>query len=601
MATVSDGAAQLEAQPKIQGRALAGVITAMLLTLLLAALDQTIVGTALPKIAGNLNGYSLISWVGTAYLLSSATLIPIIGKLSDQFGRKWFLIGSVIIFLLGSALCGAAQSMEQLIAFRAFQGLGAAGLLSLTFTLVGDIFTPAERPRWQGVFGIVFGVSSVIGPLLGGTLTDNFSWRWVFYVNLPIGIFSLAALLLLLPANISIRTTTGTHVLRRIDWSGAILSAAATVCLLLGLSFGSEGPAHNGYNWNSVQVLSLLIGAGVMYIAFFINEGLVSEPILPLKLFGGQVFAAAAFLSFVSGMAFLAIVYYLPTFIQGVLGQAATNSGVVITPLTFTLIAFSIAGGQIIARVGRYQWALILGSLILTLGVFLLSRMDASVHVLTVSLIMMVLGAGLGLIQPNITLAIQNTVQRNQLGVATAASTYLRSLGSTFGVAILGSVITSTFSTELNNNFPKLSPGVPSALVPVLHNQDVLENALTNGQGASGFSQSILTRAEQAAASQVPAGPNHAQGVATATAQVQQHLGPLLHTDIPSVFEAARLALGTSIIHAFGVTLIMCAFIFIGTLFLKDIPLQGARQGRRAGLADGAGEHAPTGLASFGE
>ena len=293
------------AAPRLQGIALISVLTALMLTLLLEALDQTVVGTALPKIIGDLNGFSLYTWVATAYLLASATVVPIVGKLSDQFGRKGFFLVGVIIFLLGSALSGASQTIDQLIAFRALQGLGAGVGISLVFTVVGDIFPPAERARWQGIFGAVYGLSSVFGPTLGGFLTDHgpvvgtfitdaSRWRWVFYVNIPIGIVALVALIVYLPANISVRTSTlhGWPAIRRIDFPGAALASATTICLLLGLTWGGQT-----YPWASLQVIGVLVGSGVLFVLFLVVERFAAEPVLPLSLFKNQVFASAALLS----------------------------------------------------------------------------------------------------------------------------------------------------------------------------------------------------------------------------------------------------------------------------------------------------------------
>ncbi|HEX8727197.1 MAG TPA: DHA2 family efflux MFS transporter permease subunit, partial [Ktedonobacterales bacterium] len=359
--------------PKLAGASLAGVLAALMITLLLSALDQTIVGTALPTIVGDLNGVNNYTWVITAYLLTSTTVIPMISKLSDQFGRKWFLLTAVVIFLAGSALSGASQSMNQLIGFRALQGVGGGMLASLVFTLIGDIFTPAERAKWQGLFSGVFGLASVVGPTAGGWITDNTSWRWVFYVNVPFGILALFLLFFLLPANISIRTATGKNAFRRIDWIGAFTSAAATILLLMGLTWGGAT-----YPWASWQVIGSLTGAAALYIAFIIAELNVSDPILPLDLFKNQIFTASSLLSLTVGLMLFAVVIYLPIYLQGVLGVKATNSGLVITPL---VVAMAIAAGLVgflISKVGRYQFVAITGSLVLAAGVYLLSTMGVS-------------------------------------------------------------------------------------------------------------------------------------------------------------------------------------------------------------------------------
>jgi EmrB/QacA subfamily drug resistance transporter len=558
-----------EQHARLQGWALASVLFALMVTLLLSALDQTIVGTALPKIVADLNGLDRLSWVGTAYLLTSATLIPIVGKLSDQFGRKGFLIASVVIFLLGSALCGTSQSMNQLILYRGLQGVGAAGLMTLTFTLVGDIFPPRERPKWQGVFGTVFGVSSVIGPLIGGWITDNSTWRWVFYVNLPVGIVALTALTIWLPKHISARTSTltGRAAIRRIDWAGAALSGAATLCLLLGLTWGSLGPTYGGYVWGSQQVIGVLVVAGVLYVAFFVNERIAREPILPLSFMRNQVFAVDAVLSLLLGMAFLAIVYYLPTFIQAVMGMKATESGLVVTPMTFTLVIASVAGGRLVSRFGRYQWLVISGAVIFLAGTYMLTRITPSATVPDLVPAMLVVGFGLGCIMPILTLAIQNAVPRTQLGVATSSITYLRSLGSTFGLAIIGSVMNSSFTSQLNSHFPAPPQGAPAQQIAVLKDLNIIEALLTSPAARDQVYAQAIAR--------IPQGPFHAQAVAAATRFLDQAI------------EAGRVALGTAIVDGFWVALIVAVAMLITSFFLKDVPLRSTYL-PAGGMAEGA-------------
>src|SRR5579885_1642278 len=332
---------------RIHGFALVSILVALMLTLLLEALDQTVVGTALPRIVASLQGFDRYTWVVTAYLLGSTTMVPIVGKLSDQFGRKWFFIAGVVIFLLGSALSGASQTMDQLIAFRALQGLGAGTGIALVFTVVGDIFPPAERARWQGIFSAVYGFSSVVGPTVGGWLTDHgpllgslitdaTRWRWVFYINIPIGIIALVALLIYLPNNISERSSrySGWAAVRRIDFLGAALAAAATICLLLGLSWGG----NQTYDWGSPQIVGVLAASGVLFVLFFITERFAAEPILPLDLFRNQVFSVSALLSLLQMMVLLGMALYLPFFFQGVLGLSATNSGATITSQSFSVV-----------------------------------------------------------------------------------------------------------------------------------------------------------------------------------------------------------------------------------------------------------------------
>ncbi|MEO8957156.1 MAG: MDR family MFS transporter [Ktedonobacteraceae bacterium] len=568
---------------RIHGFALGSVLAALMLTLLLEALDQTIVGTALPKIVGELQGFDRYTWVVTAYLLASTTMIPIIGKLSDQFGRKWFFVAGVIIFLLGSALSGVAQTMDQLIAFRAIQGLGAGTGIALVFTVVGDIFPPAERARWQGIFAAVYGFSSVVGPTIGGWLTDHgpllgnlvtdaTRWRWVFYINLPLGIIALVVLLIYLPTNISMRSNefTGLTAARRIDFLGAFLASSATICLLLGLTWGG----NQTYDWTSPQVIIVLVAAAILYVAFFIAERFAREPILPLDLFRNQVFAADSLLALSTGMVLLSLVIYLPLFLQGVLGESATNSGEVITPLTISLVVGSAISGIIIGKFQRYQLITILGSLVLTVGVFLMTLWTSSTSLLTATTNMVVAGVGLGIFFSVVTLAVQNALPRTRMGTGTGAITYLRALGQTLGVAIVGTVVNNTIATDLANRLPasavkQLTP----AGLKFATNTQVLINPTyrdTVVHTAEGFA---VRNAVAQATANVPPGPNHDQTVAAiaqkVTAQTIQQTQHLLN----QVFDALRLSLAVAIQHSFVAVLFFCGAVIIASIFLKDVPL----------------------------
>jgi EmrB/QacA subfamily drug resistance transporter len=548
---------------RLTGWALASVLAGLMLTLLLAALDQTIVGTALPKIILDLQGASLYIWPTTAYLLASTTTIPIVGKLSDQFGRKWFLVGGIVVFLAGSALSGASQTMDQLIAFRALQGLGGGALMSLVFTSIGDIFSPAERARWQGLFTAVFGLASVIGPAAGGFITDNFTWRWVFYVNLPVGVLALLVIIFWMPANISQRTERrhGWAAFRRIDYFGGITAALATILLLLGLTWGG---AHT-YDWTSPQVLGTLIGSVVMYSLFFVAERFAIEPILPLDLFRNQVFAVGAILSLLIGMALFAVVIYLPLFIQAVQGHTATSSGAVATPLTLALAIGALIVGQLIARIGRYQIFAVIGSLIMLVGVYLVTRLTIDSSLLEVTRDMVVIGLGMGMIQPVMTLAVQNAIPRTRLGVGTAAVTYLRSTGSTLGVAAVGAVVYNSYSTYLAGRLPEAAKPFTAKLQPDVLQQLLLSPALQHKAQASAIDTAV-----QKAVANVPPGPAHDQTVAAITAQVTSKVTDLF----AQIMDATRHALAVGIHDGFIAALVVCAVVVVVTFFLKDIPLQ---------------------------
>lgn len=390
---------------RLHGFALFSVLGALLLTLLLEALDQTIISTALPRIISTLQGFDRYTWSLTAYALASVTVIPIVGKLSDQFGRKWFLIIGSLIFLLGSVLSGAAQTMDQFIVFRALQGFGAGTGIALVFTVVGDIFPPSERGKWQGLFGSVYGIANLIGPTLGGWLTDNgllmgdlvtetTRWRWVFYINMPIGFFALLGLLLYLPGNLSERSAihTGWAAIRRIDFLGAILVAAATTCLLLGLTWGS----NQTFEWGSVQVVGILIAAGVLYLLFVVAERFVPDPILPLNLLRNRIFTVASLLSMLQMMVVIGLIIYLPLFLQGILGESATNAGELITPLTLSSVVGAMVAGMLVSRLGRYVVITIIAGLIMALGVFLIAQMSPTTAIIEAVFFMIIAGLGMG-------------------------------------------------------------------------------------------------------------------------------------------------------------------------------------------------------------
>ena len=564
---------------RIHGVALISVLVALMLTLLLEALDQTVVGTALPKIIGELNGFSLYTWVATAYLLASATVIPIVGKLSDQFGRKWFFVVGVVIFLLGSALSGASQTIQQLIAFRALQGLGAGIGISLVFTVVGDIFPPAERARWQGIFGAVYGLSSVFGPTLGGFLTDHgpiigtfitdqSRWRWVFYVNLPIGLVALAALIVYLPTDLSARTSryTGWAAFRRIDFAGAALASAATISLLLGLTWGGQT-----YPWNSPQVIGALAGAAVFFAVFIIVERFASEPVLPLSLFKNQVFASASVLSLGVGAVILALAYYLPLFLQGVLGESATNSGAVITPLTVSIVIGASASGFLVARTGRYQWLTIAGATVLCAGVFLLSRMTATTALLQAAIFMVLAGIGLGIFFSILTLAVQNAIPRTQMGVGTAATRYLQQAGSTLGIAVVGTVVNNTVASDIATRLPagaqQLTPqGIAAATNPQVLVNPTYQNTLVST--AKQFAAHGAVAAAQARGA-IPSGPGHDAAVAAIASQAQVNVQQLLE----QIFVALKHSLTLGIQHGLTVTLLFGLGMLVTTFFLKDVEL----------------------------
>ncbi|MFM9369769.1 DHA2 family efflux MFS transporter permease subunit [Streptomyces sp. Da 82-17] len=429
-------------------------IGALLLGMLLAALDQTIVSTALPTIVSELGGMKHLSWVVTAYMLASTAATPLWGKLGDQYGRKKLFQTAIVIFLIGSALCGMAQNMPQLIGFRALQGLGGGGLMVLSMAIVGDLVPPRERGRYQGLFGAVFGATSVLGPLLGGLFVDHLSWRWVFYVNLPIGVVAL----LVIAAALHIPVRSQRHV---IDYLGTFLIASLATCLVLVASLGGTTWA-----WGSAQIIGLAVLGLVLLAAFVAVERRAAEPVLPLKLFRIRTFTLSAVISFVVGFAMFGAMTYLPTFLQVVHGVSPTMSGVHMLPMVLGLLLSSTVSGQIVSRTGRWKVFPVLGTAVTTLGLLLLHQLKPTSPNLEMSTYFFVFGLGLGLVMQVLVLIVQNAVSYEDLGVATSGATFFRSIGASFGVAIFGTIFAGRLEDKLTTALAGLNlpPGTASAL-----------------------------------------------------------------------------------------------------------------------------------------
>ena len=523
------------------------VLAGLMLGLLLGALDQTIVGTAMPRIIANLGGLDRYAWVVTAYLVTSTISVPIVGKLGDQFGRKWFYVIGIGIFLVGSALAGTSgewgrlpllgDGMNQLVIFRALQGLGAGIMQANSFAIISDLFPPAQRGKLQGLFGAVFGLSSVIGPTIGGYITDNLDWRWVFYVNLPVGILALAVLVLTMPV---IRAS---NVKSTIDYLGAATLTAALVPLLLGFTWAGQQ-----YAWTSPQVLTALGLAAVMTLAFVGIELRAAEPILPLDLFKDRTFTVSSLVVFGTGFGMFGTILYIPLFIQGVIGTSATQSGQVLIPMMVALILSSIVGGQIISRTGHYRVPALAGMVLMAGGMLLLSRQDVHTTSLQAIRNMIVMGLGLGVTMPVFTIAVQNAAPLNRLGVVTSGVQFFRSIGGTVGTAIMGTFLNSHLTSALAQHVPAQA-------------QQVLAQGPTHGQVSA---QALITpqamTALQKAFAQVPGGDRlFAQFV-----------------------EAIKVSLAGAIAEVFLVGLLVVAAAAVVCLFLPELPL---RTSNRPGAA----------------
>jgi EmrB/QacA subfamily drug resistance transporter len=461
-------------------------------------------------------------------------MVPIYGKLSDLFGRKGILITAVILFLAGSALSGAAQSMTTLILFRGFQGLGAGGLLSMAIAIIGDLFTPRERAKWQGVTGAVFGLAFIVGPTAGGWITDHFSWRWVFYVNMPIGLIALSVLIFLMPS------LHRKMQKAKIDFIGATLLVLGTVPLLLGLTW-----AGSQYDWNSPQIIGLLSGAVVAMVAFVLYEGYLErqggQPIVSPSLFQNRIFSVSTIVVMLSGMAMMGSIYYIPLFLQGVVGVSATNSGVVLTPMMLTAIVASIGSGLLVARTGKYKAIALTGSVISVGGALLLLHLDIHATNRDVIVAMLVLGLGMGSAMSLYNLIVQNALP-TRIGEASAGMTFFRQIGSTVGLALMGSVFNSSYPTAFRGAIPAAIRGlIPAQVLAVFNNPQILFQPAAQSQLQHQFGQF---------------GP---QGVAI----------------FQSLLQAVKVGIASSLHSIFLVGVIIAAASVIAVVFLKEIPLRG--------------------------
>ncbi len=521
-------------QPKYSREITLLTMLSVLLVMLLSSLDQTIVGTAMPRIIADLNGFSEYTWVTTAYLLTSTVMVPIYGKLSDLYGRKGILIFAVIVFLAGSFLSGASQSMTQLILFRGFQGIGAGGLMSMAIAIIGDLFTPRERAKWQGVTGAVFMLAFIVGPTAGGWITDHLSWRWVFYVNMPIGLIALGVLIFLMP---SLHRAVQNP---KIDFVGAALLILGTVPLLLGLTWGGSQ-----YAWNSPQIIALLGGSVIALVAFILYERRLEanngQPIVSPSLFKNNVFAVSTIIVMLAGMAMMGSIYYIPLFLQSVTGVSATASGTVLTPMMVTAIVASIASGLLVARTGRYKIFALAGAVISVVGSFFLLHLDVHSSSTDVVIAMLVLGLGMGTAMSLYNLIVQNALP-TRIGEASAGMTFFRQIGSTIGLAAMGSVFNSTFPTAFRDAIPTaISKIVPAQIIAVFDNPQILLDPNAQTQLQHQFGQ----------------------------------FGPQGLSILNQLLEAVKVGIASSLHSIFFVGMIVAVASVVAVIFLKELPLRG--------------------------
>jgi EmrB/QacA subfamily drug resistance transporter len=521
------------------------ILGAVLLTMFLASLDQTVVGTALPRIVTDLNGASLYSWVVSAYLLSSTVTVPIYGKFSDVFGRKVMLIIGVCLFLIGSWLSGASQDMNQLIAFRTIQGLGAGALFPIVMAIIGDLYSPRERGRFQGLFGAVFALSFIVGPFIGGWITDHISWHWVFYVNVPFGIASLVVLATVLPS-----AGHRTASIRDLDYVGIVLFTAGVVPFMLGLTNkGNVNSSGQLANWSDPNVGGLIIVGLVILAVFLFAESRAKEPILPLDLFRDRDYAVSMAAVFAFGIAMFAAVIFMPRFYQTVRGISATASGYYIWPLLVGLMGGSIGTGLLISRLGRYKWLMTGGAVVMLIGGFLMTHLTAGVSDWELWAWMLVLGFGIGPAMAGFTVVVQNSVPVSRLGVATSTLTFLRQIGASVGLAAAGTIFSSSFAGRLPANLT--DQGVPQPLISVLVKYS---GALQNVGNGRALLQHLL--------------PGPAQAL------------------IPKVIAGANNALALSIGDLFWITIVSGVLGLACCLLLRDRPLRSGSELRSGAIAE---------------
>jgi EmrB/QacA subfamily drug resistance transporter len=505
---------------------------AVMLAMALASLDQTVVGTAMPRIITDLGGFEHYIWITTVYVITSTIAMPITGKLTDMYGRKWFYIAGLAIFIVGSLLCGLSQSMTQIIAARGFQGIGGGMMMAIAMIVIGDLFPPAERGKYQGLMVGANGLATVIGPTLGGFITDHFTWHWVFYLNVPLGALIIVLFVFFFP---HLRPASVKH---KIDYPGMMTLVLAVVPTMLALTWGGVQ-----YPWLSARIIGMFVFSALMAVLFVIIESRSKEPIIPMRIFKHRIVSVSTIIMFITGFGMFGSIVFIPLYFQGVLGKSATSSGTFLTPLMLGLVAGAIISGQILSRAGgHYKIQGAFGLAIMALGSFLLSRMSVETSNATAIMNIVITGIGLGIALPLYVIIVQNAVPYNIMGVATSSTAFFRSIGGAFGLAILGSVMNNRFAADFMNGLPSTAKEVipPEVLKGITHNPQALFST-----GASDQLKSIFEQM----------GPGGAQ-------LFQQ------------VFQTLKLALSSAIAEVFFIALIVLAIAWVANLFIKEIPLR---------------------------
>jgi EmrB/QacA subfamily drug resistance transporter len=526
MTTYKENGGMIAEEQQLDTKKIILIMAGLMISVLLSGLDSTVVGTAMPRIIGDLQGMDYYTWPFTSYMLWSTIAIVLFGKISDTHGRKPIFLGGIIIFLVGSALCGLSQNMTQLIIFRGLQGVGGGVLVSIGFTVLGDLFPPRQRGKYAGMLSSMFGIASLIGPVVGGFITDNLSWRWVFYVNLPLGLIAIFLILAVLP-NFKNHNTK-----KVIDYKGAAALTLALVPLILAFSWGGTT-----YPWFSFQITGMLIFSAVMLIVFYFIEKRAAEPIIPFSIFNNPVFTVSIIAAFLANAVMFCGMIYVPLFMQGVVGLSATMSGFILSPALIGLSLASIVTGQIISRTGRYKILAITGFVIILAGILLLYTVKPGTPAALVLCYSGILGIGSGMTFPVFSIAVQNVFPPQQLGLVTSSVQFFRNMGATIGTAIFGSVMLGS----INSGFAGIdTSSIGPQLAGLLRNPRVISNP-------------------------------------DAISQATSHVPADIHAAFIMVLEQARSVLANSIDLVFLTGLVMACAALLITFFLKDVPLSASR------------------------